>query len=165
MEKVLIKITINGRVYEAEVEPRLLLVDFIRDVAGLKGTKMGCDDGRCGACTVLLNGEAVKSCLMFAVQADGADIVTIEGLSKNGELHPLQEEFVNNYAVQCGYCTSGMIITAYNLLKLNPDPSEEEIRRGLEGNRCRCTGYVNIVKAIKMASKSMRKNSPEKRGD
>ena len=153
--KIPVKITINGRVHEVEVEGRLLLVHFIRDVAGLTGTKVGCDTSQCGACTVLLDGKTVKSCTALAVQADGSSITTIEGLATNGELHPLQEAFWNKHGLQCGFCTPGMIMTAEELLRNNPDPSAQEIRHGLEGNLCRCTGYTNIVRAVQEAANVM----------
>ncbi len=143
-----VSITVNGTQRTKEVEPRLLLVHFLRDTLGLTGTHVGCDTSNCGACTVHLNGEAVKSCTVLAVQADGAEITTIEGMSQNGKLHPIQEAFWNNHGLQCGYCTPGMIMAAADLLKRNPNPSEEEVRVGLEGNLCRCTGYHNIVKAV-----------------
>ena len=136
-----VNININDQNYQAEVEPRLLLVQFIREVAGLTGTKIGCDTSQCGSCVILLDGWAVKSCTTLAVQADGCKITTIEGLAKDGELHPLQEAFWNKHGLQCGYCTPGMIMSAHELLRTNPDPSNEEIRHGLEGNICRCTGY------------------------
>jgi len=151
-----ITLTINGVTYKATVEPRILLVDLIRDELGLTGTHIGCIAGKCGACTILLNGVSVKSCLVFAVQADGADILTIEGLADDGKLHPIQEAFKENHALQCGYCTPGMIISTYQLLRRNPDPTEEEIKKAISGNLCRCTGYVNIVKAIKDAGKRMK---------
>ncbi|AWR95733.1 (2Fe-2S)-binding protein [Acidianus brierleyi] len=156
MQKVHVKININEKPYEAEIEPRLLLVHFIRDIAGLTGTHIGCDTTNCGACTVILNGKAVKSCTMFAVQANGKDVITIEGLAKDGKLHPIQEGFWVKHGLQCGYCTPGMIMAAYQLLKKNPNPSEEEIRIGISGNLCRCTGYQNIVEAIKYASEKMK---------
>ena len=146
-----VSIAINGRRYEREVEPRLLLVHFIRDTLGLTGTKVGCDTSQCGACTVLLDGAAVKSCTCLAVQADGAEITTIEGLADDGGLHPLQESFWNKHGLQCGFCTPGMILAAHEILRTNPDPSDEEIRHGLEGNFCRCTGYQNIVRAVRDA--------------
>jgi carbon-monoxide dehydrogenase small subunit len=151
-----IKVNINGVDYEHDVEARLLLVHYIRDVVGLTGTHIGCDTSNCGACTVIFNGKSVKSCTMFAVQANGAKILTIEGLSKNGELHPIQRAFWENHALQCGYCTPGFIMQAYWLLKENPNPKEEEIRKGISGNLCRCTGYQNIVKAIMQAAKELR---------
>ena len=151
---VAVRITVNGRTHEAEVEPRLLLVHFLRDELGLTGTHVGCDTTNCGACTVHLNGEAVKSCTVLAVQADGAEITTIEGLGHDGKLHPLQEAFWRNHGLQCGYCTPGMIMAAADLLQRNPDPSEAEVRQGLEGNLCRCTGYHNIVKAVLDAARS-----------
>ncbi len=150
-----VSVIINDQNYQAEVEPRLLLVQFIRQVAGLTGTKIGCDTSQCGSCVVLLDGWAVKSCTTLAVQADGCKITTIEGLAKDGGLHPLQEAFWNKHGLQCGYCTPGMIMSAHELLRTNPDPSTEEIRHGLEGNICRCTGYQNIVRAVQEAAKTM----------
>jgi carbon-monoxide dehydrogenase small subunit len=150
-----VTITVNGQQRSGEAEPRMLLVHFIRDVLGLTGTHVGCDTSQCGACTVLLNGMAVKSCTLLAVQAGGAEITTIEGLAKNGELHPIQEGFWEEHGLQCGYCTPGMIMTAVDLLANNPSPSEEQIRKGIEGNLCRCTGYQNIVKAIQYAANKM----------
>ncbi len=150
-----VSVIINDQNYQAEVEPRLLLVQFIRQVAGLTGTKIGCDTSQCGSCVVLLDGWAVKSCTTLAVQADGCKITTIEGLAKDGGLHPLQEAFWNKHGLQCGYCTPGMILSAHELLRTNPDPSTEEIRHGLEGNICRCTGYQNIVRAVQEAAKTM----------
>ena len=143
-----VSITVNGRPTSAEVEPRLLLVHYLRDVVGLKATNIGCDTTSCGACTVLLDGESVKSCTVLGVQADGHEITTIEGLAENGALHPLQESFRSHHALQCGYCTPGMVMAAVSLLAENPRPSEDEIRHALEGNICRCTGYQNIVRAI-----------------
>ncbi|MFP3200660.1 MAG: glyceraldehyde dehydrogenase subunit gamma [Sulfolobus sp.] len=156
-EKVKIRVKVNNVWYEREVEPRMLLVHFLRDELGLTGTKIGCDTSTCGACTVIMNGKSVKSCTVLAVQADGAEILTIEGLSQDGKLHSIQEAFKENYALQCGYCTPGMIMQTYYLLKDNPSPSEEEIRDGLHGNICRCTGYQNIIKAVKDASQRLRK--------
>jgi carbon-monoxide dehydrogenase small subunit len=150
-----VNISINDQNYQAEVEPRLLLVQFIRQVAGLTGTKIGCDTSQCGSCVVLLDGWAVKSCTALAVQADGCKISTIEGLAKDSQLHPLQEAFWNKHGLQCGYCTPGMIMSAHELLRTNPDPTTEEIRQGLEGNICRCTGYQNIVRAVQEAAKTM----------
>jgi carbon-monoxide dehydrogenase small subunit len=147
--------TINGVAYSHDVEPRLLLVHYIRDVVGLTGTHIGCDTSQCGACTILMNGMAVKACTLLAVQADGAEITTIEGLAKNGQLHPVQEGFWEKHGLQCGYCTPGMILSAVQLLKRYPKPSEELIRHQLEGNLCRCTGYHNIVKAIQYAAEKM----------
>jgi aerobic-type carbon monoxide dehydrogenase small subunit (CoxS/CutS family) len=144
-----IRVEINGEVYEQEVEARKLLVHFIRDVVDLTGTHVGCDTGNCGACTVLMDGKAVKSCMLLAIQADGAKITTVEGLAAGGELTPLQRAFSASHALQCGYCTPGMLLSATYLLEQNPSPTEEEIRRGIQGNICRCTGYVNIVEAIK----------------
>jgi len=150
-----VSVTVNGRKYEHDVEPRLLLVHYIRDVLQLTGTHVGCDTSQCGACTVLIDGDAVKACTVLAVQADGADIMTIEGLAKNGELHPIQRGFWEEHGLQCGFCTPGMIMTSYDLLKNNPSPSEAEIREGIQGNLCRCTGYQNIVKAIQHAAREM----------
>ena len=150
-----ITLTVNGTPHTAEVEPRLLLVHFLRDVLGLTGTHIGCDTTSCGACTVLVNGQAVKSCTMFAVQADGAEVLTIEGLAQGGDLHPIQQGFWEEHGLQCGFCTPGMILTAYQILQRNPQPSEEEIREGLRGNLCRCTGYENIVKAVQWAADRM----------
>ena len=145
--------TVNGQTSEHDVEPRLLLVYYLREVLALTGTKVGCDTSSCGACTVHLNGESVKSCTIFAVQADGADIMTIEGLATNGELHPMQQAFQDNHGLQCGYCTPGMVMAAVSLLKEQPNPSERDVRERLEGNLCRCTGYHNIVKAVLAAAK------------
>jgi carbon-monoxide dehydrogenase small subunit len=150
-----VSMTVNGKQYEHDVEPRLLLVHYIRDVLGLTGTHVGCDTSQCGACTILMNGDAVKSCTVLAVQADGAELMTIEGLAKDGELHPIQRGFWEEHGLQCGFCTPGMIMTSYDLLKNNPSPSEAEIREGIQGNLCRCTGYQNIVKAIQYAAKEM----------
>ena len=147
-------VTINGTKQEHDVEPRLLLVHYIREVVGLTGTNIGCDTTSCGACTVLIDGESVKSCTVLAVQADGADITTIEGLATNGQMHPMQEAFRENHGLQCGYCTPGMVLAAVSLLKEHPNPTEREVREGLEGNLCRCTGYHNIVKAVLAASAS-----------
>jgi carbon-monoxide dehydrogenase small subunit len=151
--KQAISINVNGVDHSAEVEPRLLLVHYLRDVLGLTGTHVGCETSICGACTVLIDGQAVKSCTMFAVQADGANITTIEGLAANGELHPLQEGFWEHHGLQCGYCTPGMIIAGAQLLDRNANPSRDEIRHGLEGNLCRCTGYQHIVEAVEYAAK------------
>jgi carbon-monoxide dehydrogenase small subunit len=147
-----IAVTVNGTKHEAEVEPRQLLVYFLRDQLGLTGTNVGCDTSSCGSCTLLIDGESVKSCTVLAVQADGADVTTIEGLAKNGELHPMQQAFHENHALQCGFCTPGMVMAAISLLEEHPNPTEDEIRMGLEGNLCRCTGYHNIVKAIAAAA-------------
>lgn len=148
-----IRVTINGRLYEEDVEPRQLLAHFIRENIGLTGTHVGCVVGECGACSILLDGRVVKSCLHLAVQADGREVTTIEGLAKDGELAPIQDAFVKNYALQCGYCTPGMVMTSYALLKTNPNPSEAEIRKALAGNLCMCTGYVQIVDAVKEAAR------------
>jgi carbon-monoxide dehydrogenase small subunit len=151
-----IRVTINGRLYEEEVEPRQLLVHFLRETIGLTGAHVGCVIGECGACSILLDGKVVKSCLHLAVQADGREVTTVEGLAKDGELNPVQEAFVKNYAFQCGYCTPGMVITSHALLQNNPDPSDEEIRKALAGNLCMCTGYVQIVEAVKDAAEKQR---------
>jgi len=150
--KVPIALTVNGQRREDAVEPRLLLVHYLRDVLGLTGTKVGCDTSQCGACTILLDGVSVKSCTLLAVQADGAELTTIEGLQRNGRLHPVQEAFWELHALQCGYCTPGMILQAVQLLRERPNPTEAEIRHGLEGNLCRCTGYHNIVRAVQRAA-------------
>ena len=150
-----ISITVNGKLHQVEVEARTLLVDFLRSQLSLTGTHVGCDTSSCGACTIEVDGKAIKSCTMLAVQADGSEITTIEGLSSGGDLHPLQEGFKEKHGLQCGFCTPGMIMTAKNILKNNPNPSEEEIRESLEGNFCRCTGYHNIVKSIQYASEKM----------
>lgn len=155
MAKQTIKLKINGREREAAVEPRLLLVHFIRETLALTGTHIGCDTSNCGACTVIVNGKTVKSCTMFAVQADGAEIMTVEGLIKDGALHPLQEGFKQQHGLQCGFCTPGMLMSSYALLAKNPDPTEDDIRWGISGNLCRCTGYQNIVKAVLDAAKRM----------
>jgi carbon-monoxide dehydrogenase small subunit len=147
--------TINGQTYSHEVEPRLLLVHYIRETVGLTGTHVGCDTSQCGACTVLMNGQAVKSCTLFAVQADGANFMTIEGVAKDGELHPIQQGFWEKHGLQCGFCTPGMIMLAKQMLARYPSPTEEQIRHQLEGNLCRCTGYHNIVKAIQYAAEKM----------
>ena len=150
--KQAISINVNGVDHSNEVEPRLLLVHYLRDVLGLTGTHVGCETSLCGACTVLLDGQAIKSCTMFAVQADGSNITTIEGLAANGNLHPVQEGFWEKHGLQCGYCTPGMIIAASQIIDRNPNPSKDEIRHGLEGNLCRCTGYQHIVEAVEFAA-------------
>ncbi len=150
-----ISLTVNGKPTSHEVEARLLLVHYLRDVLGLTGTHIGCDTSQCGACTVMLNGMAVKSCTILAVQADGGEVLTIEGLAKDDQLHPLQEGFWEEHGLQCGFCTPGMIIAAYQLLQRNPNPSEEQIRWGLEGNLCRCTGYQHIVQAVQYAARKL----------
>ena len=152
-----VTITINGTAYTHEVEPRLLLVHFIRELAGLTGTHVGCDTSQCGACTIHMNGQAVKSCTLLAVQADGAQLKTIEGLATNGQLHPVQEGFWEKHGLQCGFCTPGMIMSAVQLIERYPNATEQEIRHQLEGNLCRCTGYHNIVKAIQWAAEKMAK--------
>jgi len=155
-----ISVIVNGRAHAHEVEPRLLLVHYLRDVLSLTGTHIGCETSLCGACTVLLNGQAVKSCTVLAVQADGAEIITIEGLARDGKLHPVQEGFWEEHGLQCGYCTPGMILAGVALLQSNPAPSEPEIRRALAGNLCRCTGYQHIVNAIQSASRKMKPAPP-----
>ncbi|HEV2743912.1 MAG TPA: (2Fe-2S)-binding protein [Rubrobacter sp.] len=147
-----IKVNVNGGTYEHEVEPRLLLVHYLREGLNLTGTMVGCNTSNCGACTVLMDGESVKSCTLFAVQADGHEITTVQGLQTNGDWHPMQTAFHENHALQCGYCTPGMILASVSYLKENPNPSEEDIREALEGNYCRCTGYENIVKAVQQAA-------------
>ena len=151
--KKAISVNVNGVTHQHEVEPRLLLVHYLRDVLGLTGTHVGCETSLCGACTVILDGQAIKSCTLFAVQADGSNLTTIEGLASDGELHPVQEGFWERHGLQCGFCTPGMIMTAAQVIERNPNPSEEEIRHGLEGNLCRCTGYQHIVEAVQYAAK------------
>ncbi len=153
--KVPVSVSVNGRAIQRDVEPRLLLVHFLRDVAGLTGTKIGCDTSQCGACTVHVDGKAIKSCTMLAVQADGASVTTIEGLQSGDALHPLQTAFWEKHGLQCGFCTPGMIMAAADLLERNHDPSDDEIRHAIEGNFCRCTGYHNIVAAIREAARTM----------
>jgi aerobic carbon-monoxide dehydrogenase small subunit len=150
-----IKVTVNGVQHEAVVEPRTLLVYFLREQLNLTGAHVGCDTSQCGACTIQLNGRAVKSCTILAAQANGAEITTVEGLAREGVLHPVQEGFREKHGLQCGYCTPGMIMTAVSLLEANPNPTEEEIRHGLEGNLCRCTGYINIIESIRWAAEKM----------
>ncbi len=149
-----VSLTVNGSLHEADVEPRRLLAYFLREDLGLKGTNVGCDTSSCGACTVLIDGESVKSCTVLAVQADGTEVTTIEGLAPDGELHPVQQAFHEQHALQCGFCTPGFVMAAVSLLKEHPSPSEEEIRLGLEGNLCRCTGYENIVRAVAAAARA-----------
>jgi len=149
---MLVKLSINGEKHEGDVEPRLLLVHMLRDVLRLTGTHIGCDTTHCGACTILMDGRPVKSCTLFAVQAQGKELMTVEGLEQNGKLHPLQEGFVAEHGLQCGYCTPGMLMTSYAFLKKHPSPTEDEIRWAISGNLCRCTGYVNIVKAVQHAA-------------
>jgi len=151
-DRVPVSVTVNGTTYRREVEPRDLLVYFLREELGLTGTHVGCDTSQCGACTVWLDNRPVKSCTLFAVQADGHNLTTIEGLARNGQLHPVQQAFWDEHGLQCGFCTPGFIMTAAALLESNPKPSEADIRKGLEGNLCRCTGYTNIVKAVQTAS-------------
>ena len=150
-----INVSVNGRAYTRDVEPRTLLVHFLRDALGLTGTHVGCDTSQCGACTVLLDGRGVKSCTVLAVQANGASVTTVEGLETNGQLHPLQAAFREAHGLQCGFCTPGMIMSSVDLLSHNPNPTESEIRHALEGNLCRCTGYQNIVKAVQQAAHTM----------
>ncbi len=162
--KVPVLITVNGVLHREDVEPRMLLVHFLRDELGLTGTNIGCDTSQCGACTVHMDGMSVKSCTVLAVQADGSDITTIEGLAHDGDLHPLQQSFWDHHGLQCGYCTPGMIMAAAKLLENNPDITEEEIRLGLEGNFCRCTGYQNIVKSVAAVARQREEIGHEVRG-
>ena len=157
MTKQHVSVTVNGAVHEADVEPRLLLVHLLRDVFGLTGTHVGCDTGQCGACTVHVNGRAVKSCNVFAAQVEGAQVVTIEGIAPDGNLHPMQAAFRDHHGLQCGFCTPGIVMNAIDLVKRHPNPSEETVRAGLEGNFCRCTGYHNIVKAVLAGAATMRR--------
>lgn len=150
-----ISVTVNGKLYESEVEPRTLLVYYLREHLQLKGTHVGCDTSSCGACTVLLNGKPIKSCTVLAVQVNAQELLTVEGLERDGELHPLQQRFWEDHGLQCGYCTPGMLMTAYELLERNQNPTEAEIRQGISGNICRCTGYVNIIKAIQNAGREL----------
>ena len=152
--RVPIRVTVNGQLHAGDVEPRQLLVHFLRDTLGLTGTHVGCDTSNCGACTVHLDGDAVKSCTVLAVQADGGEVTTIEGMGSEGDLHPMQEAFWANHGLQCGYCTPGMIMAGADLIAKNPSPTEEEVREALAGNLCRCTGYHNIVKAVMSAAKA-----------
>jgi carbon-monoxide dehydrogenase small subunit len=155
LAKKVIHTTINGQVHTHEVEPRMLLIHYIRDVVGLTGSHVGCETSLCGACTLMIDGQAVKSCTMLAVQADGTEITTIEGLAQGEELHPIQEGFWERHGLQCGFCTPGMIMAAHQLLQRNPNPTEDEIRHGLEGNLCRCTGYQHIVDAVQYAAEQL----------
>ncbi len=159
--RIEIEVEVNGRSYRREVEPRLLLVDFVRQELGLTGTHVGCESSYCGACTVLLNGASVKSCTMFAVQADGGRLETVEGLADGERLHPLQQAFSDCHGLQCGYCTPGLLMSARYLLSRNPDPDEEEIRKAIAGNLCRCTGYQNVIAAVRQAAATMRKEGAE----
>jgi len=156
MAKVPIKVTVNGEEHGTDVEPRLLLVHFLRETLRLTGTHIGCDTSHCGACTVVMDGRAVKSCTVFAIQADGRSITTVEGLEQDGKLHPLQDGFFQEHGLQCGFCTPGMLMTGLAFLKTNSDPNDDEIRHAISGNLCRCTGYVNIVKAYQYAAQKMR---------
>ena len=156
MAKTGIKLTVNGQEVAGRVEPRTLLIHFLREQLGLTGAHIGCETSHCGACTVDLNGKSVKSCTVFAVQTDGGELLTVEGLAQGGELHPLQAAFAENHGLQCGFCTPGMLVRAHRLLQENPDPSDAEVRAGISGNLCRCTGYQNIVKAIRNAAQAMR---------
>ena len=162
MDMVSIKVRVNGKEYQSDVEPRKLLVHYLREDLGLTGTHVGCDTSNCGACTVLMNGKAVKSCTVLAVQADGKEISTVEGLSTGGQLHPLQKAFLEKHGLQCGYCTSGMLMTSLWLLRKYKDPTEEQIRRNLSGNLCRCTGYQSIVESIQYASRQMENEDDQK---
>ena len=154
VENVAIELKVNGKPHKLNVEPRKLLVELLREDLDLTGTHVGCDTTYCGACTVLLNGAAVKSCTMFAVQADGGEIMTVEGLEKDGELHPIQKAFGDSYGLQCGYCTPGLMLSAFQLLSHNQNPSDKEVRKAIAGNTCRCTGYQNVLKAIQMAART-----------
>ena len=154
-ETLSIEITVNGKLFRREVEPRLLLVEFIREYLMMTGTHVGCDTSYCGACTLILNGEAIKSCTLLAVQADGGEVITVEGLEKDGELHPIQQAFSECHGLQCGYCTPGMLMSSLALLAENPDPSVKDIRKRLAGNVCRCTGYQNIIKSVQSAAKQL----------
>jgi aerobic-type carbon monoxide dehydrogenase small subunit (CoxS/CutS family) len=156
VDPVVVRLTVNGVAREGRCEPRKLLVDFLREDLGLTGTHVGCEHGICGACTLLLNGEAVRSCLMLAVQAQGAELMTIEGLASEGKLHPLQEAFREHHGLQCGFCTPGMLMTALDLLRVNPEPTERDIREGISAVLCRCTGYQGIVKAVEAAAVALR---------
>jgi carbon-monoxide dehydrogenase small subunit len=156
VDKVAISLRVNGRLVALQVEPRMLLVEALREALDLTGTHVGCDTSYCGACTVLMNGDAIKSCTTFAVQADGADILTVEGLAKDGALHPVQEAFGQAYGLQCGYCTPGLMLSTLQLLRDNPDPDDHAIRKGIAGNTCRCTGYMNIFKAVLQAAQNMK---------
>jgi len=156
-----IRLSVNGATHEDAVEARLLLVHYLRDTLGLTGTHVGCDTSQCGACTVLLDGKSVKACTVLAVQADGAEVTTIEGVARDGTMHPVQEAFHQEHGLQCGFCTPGMVMAAIDLLRQTPHPSDEQIRTGLEGNLCRCTGYHNIVKAVKSAAEKMSEAVPE----
>jgi aerobic carbon-monoxide dehydrogenase small subunit len=159
-----IRVTVNGIEQQSSVEPRMLLVQYLREARNLTGTHVGCDTGQCGACTVLLNGQPVKSCMVLAVQADGAQVQTVEGLKQNGQYHPIQAAFWEKHGLQCGFCTPGMMMAAVGLLQRNADPTEDEIREQLEGNLCRCTGYQNIVAAVREAAEQMRSGSPQPTG-
>jgi aerobic carbon-monoxide dehydrogenase small subunit len=154
-----VKVSVNGMSHEADVEPRLLLVHFLRENLGLTGTHSGCDTTNCGACTVVLDGRTAKSCTVLAVQADGREVLTVEGLAQDGKLHPIQEAFLAEHGLQCGFCTPGMLMSAYALLEKNPNPTEDEIRNAISGNICRCTGYVSVIHSIRRASRKM--NRPE----
>ncbi len=155
-DRICVRVRVNGTEYERSIEPRMLLLEFLREELDLTGTHMGCDTSYCGACTVLVNGLAVKSCTVFAVQADGAEITTVEGLAKNGELHPIQKAFGDCYGLQCGYCTPGLLMSTSQLLASNPDPNEKDIRKAIAGNTCRCTGYQNVFKAICRAGQKVK---------
>lgn len=159
-DKVKIGSTINGVPHEGEAQPRMLLVDYIRDVVGLKGTRYGCDTSNCGSCTIVMDGKSAKSCTFLAVQANGREITTIEGVAEGGELHPLQAAFQEAHALQCGFCTSGMVMSAYALLAQNPDPSVDEVREGIIGNLCRCTGYLPVVEAVESAARRLKGGTP-----
>ena len=158
-QRLAIRLTVNGEAFEGAAPPRKLLSDFLRDDVGLTGVRVSCEHGVCGACTILVDGRTVRACLMLAAQADGSEVRTVEGLARDGRLHPLQQAFWDNHGLQCGYCTPGMLMTAFELLEENPDPSEAEVREAIAGNLCRCTGYVNIVKSILAAARTMREGA------
>jgi aerobic-type carbon monoxide dehydrogenase small subunit (CoxS/CutS family) len=159
-----VRLTVNGKAREGRCEPRMLLVDFLRDNLGLTGTHVGCEHGICGACTILYNGEAARACILLAVQADGSEIITVEGLARDGKLHPLQQAFHEHHGLQCGFCTPGMLIAAMDFLQTNPSPNEKEVREGLSAVLCRCTGYQNIVAAVMAAAAEMRAKEPQENG-
>jgi aerobic-type carbon monoxide dehydrogenase small subunit (CoxS/CutS family) len=163
-QRLTLRMTINGQPFEGTVSPRMLLSDFLRETVGLTGVRVGCEQGICGACTILVDGQTARACLMLAVQADGAEILTVEGLSEPGKLHPIQQAFCDQHGLQCGYCTPGMLITTCELLKRNPDPSDTEIREAISGNICRCTGYVHIVASIRAAARALQQGDNQETG-
>jgi aerobic-type carbon monoxide dehydrogenase small subunit (CoxS/CutS family) len=163
-QRLTLRMTINGQPFEGTVSPRMVLSDFLRETVGLTGVRVGCEQGICGACTILVDGQTARACLMLAVQADGAEILTVEGLSEPGKLHPIQQAFCDQHGLQCGYCTPGMLITTCELLKRNPDPSDTEIREAISGNICRCTGYVHIVASIRAAARALQQGDNQETG-